>query len=240
MRNLQNQFSSTPVRSLALAVMAMLAWHVTPLNATILFSDDFQSGLSQWVAAGGVIVSDPTYGHVLSFSDATGYGDIWSRFTAPAGSYLSFDYMGVGGFIGITEVLGRDGGIWLAGGSGYSWPGNAIETVLSYDATWRHYQVLVPVGGYIEAELYPYWGGSAYSGAFANIVISDTPIGPASQIHFPDTVLGPNTASWGVYPGPGWPGGVVPEPTTMIAGALALLPFGASALRSLRKRKQTA
>jgi hypothetical protein len=29
----------------------------------------------------------------------------------------------------------------------------------------------------------------------------------------------------------------VPEPTTMIAGALLLLPFGASALRSLRKRQ---
>jgi len=27
------------------------------------------------------------------------------------------------------------------------------------------------------------------------------------------------------------------EPTTMIAGALSLLPFGASALRSLRKRQ---
>jgi hypothetical protein len=29
----------------------------------------------------------------------------------------------------------------------------------------------------------------------------------------------------------------VPEPTTMIAGALLLLPFGASTLRMLRKRQ---
>jgi hypothetical protein len=29
---------------------------------------------------------------------------------------------------------------------------------------------------------------------------------------------------------------VVPEPTTMIAGALLLLPFGASTLRVLRRR----
>jgi hypothetical protein len=29
---------------------------------------------------------------------------------------------------------------------------------------------------------------------------------------------------------------VVPEPTTMIAGALLLLPFGASTLRILRRR----
>jgi len=34
---------------------------------------------------------------------------------------------------------------------------------------------------------------------------------------------------------------VVPEPTTMIAGALLLLPFGASTLRVLRRhRKQAA
>jgi hypothetical protein len=32
-------------------------------------------------------------------------------------------------------------------------------------------------------------------------------------------------------------GTVVPEPTTMIAGALLLLPFGASTLRVLRKRQ---
>jgi hypothetical protein len=30
---------------------------------------------------------------------------------------------------------------------------------------------------------------------------------------------------------------VVPEPTTMIAGALLLLPFGASTLRILRKNR---
>ena len=33
---------------------------------------------------------------------------------------------------------------------------------------------------------------------------------------------------------------VVPEPTTMIAGALLLLPFGASTLRRMRNRKQAA
>ena len=32
----------------------------------------------------------------------------------------------------------------------------------------------------------------------------------------------------------------VPEPTTMIAGALLLLPFGASTLRMLRKKTHTA
>ena len=31
---------------------------------------------------------------------------------------------------------------------------------------------------------------------------------------------------------------VVPEPKTMIAGALLLLPFGASALRTLRKSRK--
>ena len=35
------------------------------------------------------------------------------------------------------------------------------------------------------------------------------------------------------------PGTVVPEPTTMIAGALLLLPFGVSTLRMLRKKTQT-
>jgi len=35
---------------------------------------------------------------------------------------------------------------------------------------------------------------------------------------------------------PGGPPGVVPEPTTMIAGALLLLPFGMSTMRALRRR----
>jgi hypothetical protein len=34
-------------------------------------------------------------------------------------------------------------------------------------------------------------------------------------------------------------GGVVPEPTTLLAGALLLLPLGASAIRSIRKNKST-
>ena len=33
-------------------------------------------------------------------------------------------------------------------------------------------------------------------------------------------------------------GVMVPEPTTMIAGALLLLPFGASTLRMLRKNRK--
>jgi hypothetical protein len=52
---------------------------------------------------------------------------------------------------------------------------------------------------------------------------------------------GPGNSSW-PWPLPVFGAGtfsVVPEPTTMIAGALLLLPFGASTLRILR-RKQTA
>ena len=103
MRYLQNRLNSTPVHTCTLAVMALLA--CAPLNAAMLFSDNFQSGLGQWVPGPGgpndaVIVPDPTYGHVLSFSGAGSAGEIQTTFTAPANSYLSFDYRGVGGFIG--------------------------------------------------------------------------------------------------------------------------------------------
>jgi hypothetical protein len=40
-----------------------------------------------------------------------------------------------------------------------------------------------------------------------------------------------NGSAWGFTPL------AVPEPTTMIAGALLLLPFGASTLRMLRKNR---
>jgi hypothetical protein len=42
------------------------------------------------------------------------------------------------------------------------------------------------------------------------------------------------------YSGGSWSLTAVPEPTTMIAGALALLPFGLQGIRFLRTRKQTA
>ena len=242
MRYLQNRLNSTPVHTCTLAVMALLA--CAPLNAAMLFSDNFQSGLSQWVPGPGgpndaVIVPDPTYGHVLSFSGAGSAGEIQTTFTAPANSYLSFDYRGVGGFIGTYPPGGYPptmGPLWLAGQSGYNQNNiSANYQTLTYDGpTWSHYQVEVPMSGTITAEI---WvdADCPYVANFANIVVSDSPIGSVGG-PFLGPVGGPFVDANG-NPVSITPSTPVPEPSTMIAGALALLPFGFTALRSLRKRQ---
>jgi hypothetical protein len=70
---------------------------------------------------------------------------------------------------------------------------------------------------------------------FANIVVSDSPIGSVGG-PFLGPVGGPFVDANG-NPVSITPSTPVPEPSTMIAGALALLPFGFTALRSLRKRQ---
>ncbi len=146
------------VVALALILSAGSAW------GTIYFADNFESGLGQWQpGSGGVITTDPDpmHGHVLTFNRLMSGGDIWSQITVPAGAYLSFDYMGVGAYIGTA-------GDWLAGSQGY--PG--LEQALTYDGTWRHYEVQVRSGGRIMAEDGLGTPGQQF---FDNIVVADYP-----------------------------------------------------------------
>jgi len=152
-----------------LLALGAMAWAYAPLNAaTIYFSDNFGSGLSQWypvhAVGSAVLVPQAGHGQVLTFDNPTFGGDIWSHACVPAGSYLSFDYMGFGGFIAVD-------GVWLAGQSGY--PG--LEQALIYDGTWRHYEVPVPRCGSIDAEIYSGTSGSARSAFFDNVVVADQP-----------------------------------------------------------------
>jgi len=88
---------------------------VSKVNATILFSDDFESDLSQWQSnISGVIVPDPIEGDsALSFTSVVFGGDIFSPLlnNPYGGQYiLSFDYLGTcndncGGFIGYTLAI---------------------------------------------------------------------------------------------------------------------------------------
>jgi hypothetical protein len=153
-------------RKIAYLATGVMLWAYAPAKATVYFSDNFQSGLGQWQpGSGGVIVSAlPTYLDALTFDDVHSGGDIFSIASVPAGSYLTFDYEGIGGFIGA-------GGVWLAGESGY--PG--IEEALTYDSTWRQYTVLVPDAGTLMAEIWNGSAGTPYSAEFANIVDSSSP-----------------------------------------------------------------
>jgi hypothetical protein len=157
---------------LPLALGAML-WACAPLNAvTIYLFDNFGSGLDQWTGysnQSGVTVPQAGHGQVLTFNSPTSGGDAWSIANVPAGSYLSFDYMGSGGFIGVA-------GVWLAGWSSY--PG--VEQALTYDDTWRHYEVLVPTSGRIIIEICSasWASGSPQSAFFDNILVCSEPNDP--------------------------------------------------------------
>ena len=193
-----------------LSILTLLC-PLAPLNAGILFQDDFSSpndltvnwnNKSSSNPHGVILTTDPTYAYVLSFSAVDSAGTIFSKFTAPAGSYLTFDYKGTGGFIGVDPggYLGNPTD-WLAGQSGDA------PLALTDDTTWRQYTVEVPASGSIMMEIWSGYpgaippGNGPYSAEFANIEVS-----------------------------------TVPEPTTAIAGALMLVPATASAVRHLRKK----
>ena len=169
---MKSKILTFPVIAMAFTLIFSVAsaWGGT----TIYFADNFKSGLGQWQpGSGGVITSDPlgVYGQVLTFDRLWFGGDIWSKVTVPAGSYLSFDYMGFGGFIGTDAAYEDPQTDWLAGQQGYG----GIEQTLTYDNTWRHYEVQVRTTGYILAED---WGGTTGQQSpayFANIVVASYP-----------------------------------------------------------------
>jgi hypothetical protein len=140
-----------------------------PLNATTYFSDNFASGLGQWSGPNAEIIPDSTYGQALTFTATDSGGDLSSTVSVPAGSYLSFDYRGVGGFVGTGSTVD-----WLAGQAGY--PG--LAETLTYDNTWRQYEVQVRTTGPISIEI---WNGTVGAGPesafFANVVDSSQPLG---------------------------------------------------------------
>jgi len=159
-------FRATRFRALILAAGALaLSLNVASASGTIYFADNFEQGLGQWQpGSGGIILNDPDsmYGEVLTFDRLWSGGDIWSKVAVPAGAYLSFDYMGFGGFIGTA-------GDWLAGQPGYG----GLEQGLTYDNTWRHYVVQVRYTGQVMVEDFSGTAGQQSPAYFDNIVVSD-------------------------------------------------------------------
>ena len=80
----------------------------------------------------------------------------------------------------------------------------------------------------------PATSGLLFIGTFTGSPNTPPPVTVEFSVYDNNALVGVTTLAWN-----GTEFDVVPEPTTMIAGALLLLPFGASTLRILRK-KQTA
>ena len=136
-------------------------------QAQTVFNDDFESGLGKWISNVSGEIVPGNGGHVLTFGRTIGGGDIWSEYIdIPAGAMLSFDYMGVGGFIGVTENGYMAVGNWLAG-QGYGAP-----NTLAYDTTWRHYDIPIPFSGPSGQVVVEDYSGQPFSADFDNINVS--------------------------------------------------------------------
>ena len=155
-----------------------------------------------------------------------------------------------GSTLGVVSTATYIGGATYQGSSGSSWLMNQVDFAVNITlAPGQTYQFFLD------------GTGGEYTIPFlhaSNAALSGSPQDGSDNWMLQATVAGGNITSVAAWTsdsnvaGPlngGWDkasdinvqvyGTVVPEPTTMIAGALLLLPFGASTLRILRK-KQTA
>lgn len=177
-----------PVFSASLCGFTALA------QATILFSEDFESGLSQWTAGNAQIVDDPTGGtnQVLSFSALNSAGDIFSTdalFSSNSSMFtLTFDYYGdnnnSGGFIGYSQST-PGSHVWLAGSdTDYTgttlWQDNlanpVTDRILIGDNSWQTYSfTFTSVFNPIHVMIEDFVGSDAVAGNafFDNIVLTD-------------------------------------------------------------------
>lgn len=123
---------------------------ISLVNASLLFEEDFENGLSKWdTYLYPITVQDPlnSSNHVLTFTQSMGGGDIFSKAqfvnTNPSSAftmtfdYLSTDYsnMNGGGFVGI-DLDGvhdlSDPHIWLLGNQNYG----AVDNLPQSNGQW--------------------------------------------------------------------------------------------------------
>jgi hypothetical protein len=118
---------------------------------SVLFSDDFESGISDWEGKNGthngIIASDPSVSgnKCLAFTAVTGGGDIYTKsaFLSSDDSYiLSFDYYAAdanagGGYIGFSKDIAWNGHGWLT----------SNNSVLVGSGSWDHYSMEFTAGG---------------------------------------------------------------------------------------------
>ncbi len=174
-------------------IVAVLACFFATMVHAALFTENFESDLSQWTGKGGgshhgAIVEDPlnSNNHVLHFTEKVAGGDIFTvdDFSSPNGNFvLSFDYLGVnssdsGGFIGYSYNLSPIGDEkWLAGTKGDEY--NVID--LPDTGKWEHMEISFTAQDNIHLVLEEYWlsdqtVGNAY---FDNITLSAVPVPPS-------------------------------------------------------------
>ncbi len=188
--------SNRPNRlALALFCLALCGFGLASRAEVLLFSEDFESGLGQWVAKYGgtgsaVTVADPFnsgHGQVLKFGAMTVGGDIFSRasFSISGPFRISLDYAGnpnLGvGFFGVSYTIpptiaeGYDNFWYFA-----SRPNITAKVMLINDGTWHHYDLQVDGSAlthpfYLMAEDWSGDGGVAGNGFFDNISLAPVP-----------------------------------------------------------------
>jgi hypothetical protein len=82
------------------------------------------------------------------------------------------------------------------------------------------------------------WNDEGWVGHISGYVVEFDPSTISSGGLVPGYVVDDALAAYGASAVPQEPPSAVPEPTTIISGALMLLPFGASTLRMLRKNRK--
>ena len=159
---------------------------VFALINTVYFSEDFESGLGAWNPGVGVIVDAAGHGKVLTFTAQASGGSTYTKIAvAPLSTpvYISFDYMGTGGFLGIN--INTDD--WLFG-KNYGGTFGAVD--LTYDTTWRHYERIIPAGANLPATimLEDFWGPSNGGAFFDNLIVANYSgaSGPVTPTSAPD------------------------------------------------------
>lgn len=171
-------------------------------NASTLFFEDFESGLSQWNDAyqgfNAQTVTDPlnSGNQVLNFTALRGGGDLFSSnaFTSTTGGsfILSFDYLGTcgtlncGGFIGISANTTAASQRWL-GGTTSPYPDLLPDT-----GEWEHVSISFNTSLNAIHLMLEDWSGSggiAGDAFFDNIQLTDANGPTLSSIPVPATVF---------------------------------------------------
>ena len=144
-------------KALAIGVLsfAVVAISLGNAAASIMFIDDFEGDLSQWIgkyggAHHGVVIGDPLVpgNHVLTFTELNAAGDIFTlqqfNLVTDQAYRISFDYLGLagpasvpgdfGGYAGISEDFpGRH--LWYYGTGSSS----GASDILVDDGLWHSY-----------------------------------------------------------------------------------------------------
>jgi hypothetical protein len=177
---------------LPVLALAFIISYSIPSHAGLLFSDDFESGLSAWTGSSGKIVADPLNpgNSVLSFGGLISGGDTFtlSSFASSTGNYeLSFDYLGLatqgsvpddlGGFIGISysPVPTFGGPLWLAGTMDTYYPPTLIKQLVD-DGQWHNITISfgAPGGSHLMVEDFLGSGGVPGDVYFDNIRLDNS------------------------------------------------------------------